>query len=180
MMNQNIKTLTEEYSFDTVVVRQPCLQLSEVFPGKNMRDISIGLGWMAIVLVRTRFKVTTVDIDRDAWQYASELAHADGGNLFNRIPIEYADATQFSHPDFQFDTVLPFDSMHHLADCHRVLKEICPLCKPGSRVAISGLIEKELAAVRTGGKNGKNHYENTCWVDLVGDVRRQNINSSQR
>jgi hypothetical protein len=48
-------------------------------------------------------------------------------------------------------------------------------------IAIADLTEKGLAPVRAiMERDGKEHFENSCRVDVVGDLMRQNLNSLQR
>lgn len=181
MISENMKILKEEYGFDTVAVREECLQLAEPLPDKNVLDIGTGSGWMAIVLAKAGLRVTTVDIDREALQRAKERASTEGDSVFKRIRFEDADATRLPYKDRQFDAVFSFDSMHHMSDCQAVIQEMQRICKPGGVIAIADLNEKGLAAVRAVVESGgENHYENPCRVDEVGQLLKTVLESHRR
>ena len=162
-------------------MREQCLRLAEPLPGKNVLDIGTGSGWMAIVLAKAGFRVTSVDIDRSTLERAKERARNEGQEVLRRIRFEFADATDLPYKDNQFDAVFSFDSMHHMPDCGAVITEMKRVCKPGGLIAIADLNENGLSAVReVVESSGEDHYENPCRVDIVGNLLYHKVSSQQR
>lgn len=177
MISDHMKILKDEYGFDTVKVREECLQLAGKIKGKNILDIATGSGWMAIVLAKAGYNVTTIDIDDDAIERAKKRAEDEGISIPDNLTFQIADAQNLPFPDNSFDAVFSFDSMHHMPDCNKVIKELSRVCAPGGFIMISDLNQKGLDAVRSVVKrDGENHYENECVVDFVGEILKNKFN----
>lgn len=171
MISDHMKILKEEYGFDTVALRDECVQLAGDIKGKDVLDVATGSGWMAIVLAKAGYDVTSIDIDEEAIERAKERTIDEGLIIDENISFQIADAQNMPFSDNTFDAVFSFDSMHHMPDCNKVIKEISRVCKPGGVIIISDLNEKGLDAVRSVVKrDGEDHYENDCIVDFIGKL----------
>ena len=91
-IGDNTRILKGEYGIDTVAAREECLRLVQPLPRDRVLDVGTGSGWMAIVLARNGYDVTSVDLDEDAIGSARERAEAEGAvNLLHEVPQELGD-----------------------------------------------------------------------------------------
>ena len=128
------------------------LQLS---PAAHVLEIGCGAGGPALFLARTTgARVTGVDIN--AHGIAAGLAMAREQQLADRVNFEQVDASgTLPFADAQFDALLCIDSINHLADRLRVLREWRRVVKPGGRLlftdptTITGVLSSEEIAVRS-------------------------------
>jgi methylase of polypeptide subunit release factors len=91
-MGDNTRILKDKYGFDTGAAREECLRLVQPLPEDRVLDVGTGSGWMAIVLARNGYDVTSVDLDEDAIGSARERAVAEGTvNLLHEVPQELGD-----------------------------------------------------------------------------------------
>lgn len=180
MISEQMKILKQEYGFDTVEVRKECLRLAGKIKGNNILDIATGSGWMAIVLGKSGYKVTSIDINKEAIKRAKERAVDEGLIIDENISFKIADAQNLPFNNNTFDAVFSFDSMHHMPECDKVIKELSRVCKPGGVIIISDLNEKGLDAVRSVVKRGgEDHYENECIVDFIGGLLKKYFSDMQ-
>lgn len=177
MISDHMKILKDEYLFDTVEVRKEFLKLAGKINGKKILDVATGSGWMAIVLAKAGYNVTTIDIDDDAIDRAKKRAVDEGISSPDKVTFQIADAQNLPFPDNSFDAVFSFDSMHHMPNCSKVIKEFSRVCKSSGVLMIADLNEKGLEAVRSVVKrDGEDHYENECVVDFVGELLKNKFN----
>jgi hypothetical protein len=161
--------LQEEFGFDTVDARERCLRRAGLEAGELVLDVGTGSGWMAIVLARAGMRVISIDVDASALERARDRARAEGSAVFDRILFLRADAGNLPFGNATVAHVFSFDAMHHLPDCTMALRETRRVCRPGGKVVVADLNERGLAAVRAVvGRDGEQHYENACRLDLIG------------
>lgn len=98
--------------------------------GGSVLDAACGVGWGTAVLARTASAATGVDI--------SPAAIADAQR-------EHADVAQFQEGDLQdlpfaedeFDHVVCFEALAHVAEPAQVVDELCRVLRPGGMLLIS-------------------------------------------
>lgn len=106
-----------------------------VRPGDTVLDVACGLGYGAHVIAQNSraARVTGIDID------AGSIAHATA--LFGddpRVEFRAGDAMDLSHiPDASVDLVVSFETLEHVPDPQRALREFERVLTPGGRLIAS-------------------------------------------
>lgn len=108
-------------------------------PGQRLLDVGCGLGTPALRLARN-YPVRITGISNSPRQvgFASERAR-DATGLAGDVSFEVTDAMNLPYPDESFDGVMSFESMHHMPDKTRVLKEIARVLRPGGRLSLADI-----------------------------------------
>lgn len=96
------------------------------FDHRNMRllDFACGSGWTSEFLNKLGFDVFGFDIDKNAIETASARDKFDKRINKNRCHYKVMDGHRLKYPDNYFGNVFCFDSLHHMSDYDKVLKEI--------------------------------------------------------
>ena len=143
---------------------------------KALLDVGCGAGYGSFYLSEIASRVTAVDSDFEAIQYAK--AH------FGRENVKYLAAEAEALPFFDcvFDIVCSFEAIEHTRDSKRFLAEAGRLLKP------DGLFFVSTPSARHSGNHSKNHHHHQEWsspdfkalleqyftrVDLHWQVRKQ-------
>ncbi|AKG42304.1 type 11 methyltransferase [Streptomyces xiamenensis] len=110
-------------------------------PGDEVLDLGCGTGGPGVRLARaTGARVTGVSISAGDVALAGARAEAEG--VAGQVRFELADAMELPYRDASFDAVLAFESIVHLPDRGRALREIARVLRPGGRLVLTDLVER--------------------------------------
>ena len=152
------ETYGEDLGQSSWVTAQEWLHVADqlqIGAGTEVLEVGSGSGGPAIYLaVQRACRVTGVDINEHGVRNARSLAAAR--RLEDRVHFEAVDANQpLPFADDCFDAVVSNDSMCHIENRGRLLREWRRVVRPGGRVlftdpmVVTGLISNEEVAVRS-------------------------------
>ncbi|MFF8960616.1 SAM-dependent methyltransferase [Streptomyces sp. NPDC014894] len=130
-------------TFEEASARLTDLMIEKVVlsPGGHLLDVGCGIGGPAVRLARaTGAEVTGITVSREQITLATRLAEHSG--LGGRVRFGYADAMALPHPDASFDAAWLLESVIHMPDRARALREIARVVRPGGRVVLTDLCER--------------------------------------
>ncbi|GAA3122052.1 methyltransferase domain-containing protein [Streptosporangium carneum] len=109
--------------------------------GDRVLDLGCGIGAPAFRLAQvTGAEVLGVSIDRGQIDEANRRARALG--VEKRVSFELADALELPYADDSFDAAWAIESLIHM-DRPPALRELGRVVRPGGRIVISDLLERE-------------------------------------
>ncbi|WP_316528314.1 SAM-dependent methyltransferase [Kitasatospora brasiliensis] len=109
--------------------------------GARLLDVGCGVGAPAVRIARrTGAEVTGIAVSREQIARADELAHTAG--LRGQVSFRQADAMDLPYADASFDAVLAIESMPHMPDRGRVLREMRRVLRPGGRVVLTDFFRR--------------------------------------
>jgi 2-polyprenyl-3-methyl-5-hydroxy-6-metoxy-1,4-benzoquinol methylase len=100
--------------------------------GKHVLDVACGVGYGSRHLADVAASVTGVDLDPDAVAYARRR-YSDVGN----IRFLQGDALNLPFSDRSFEVICSFETIEHVPDAQRFLKEVKRLLVPGGIFIVS-------------------------------------------
>lgn len=104
-------------------------------PGRHLLDVGAGTGTPALRMARRcGVEVTGISLSAKDMARATVLARREG--LADRVRFEQADALALPYEDGSFDTACAVESMSHIADRLRALREIQRVMRPGGRLVV--------------------------------------------
>ncbi|MFC7385365.1 SAM-dependent methyltransferase [Sphaerisporangium rhizosphaerae] len=104
-------------------------------PGERILDLGCGRGRPAVRLARAAdVEIIGISVSRRDIQVSTELARAEG--LQHRVSFTHADAMDLPFPPASFDAVWALESLLHMPDRLRVLKNIATVLRPGGRLVL--------------------------------------------
>ncbi|MFE4973675.1 methyltransferase domain-containing protein [Kitasatospora sp. NPDC056651] len=104
--------------------------------GSRLLDVGCGVGAPAVRIARlTGAEVTGIAVSREQVARADALAHTTG--LRGQVSFRQADAMDLPFDDASFDAVLAIESMPHMPDRGRVLREMRRVLRPGGRTVLT-------------------------------------------
>jgi 2-polyprenyl-3-methyl-5-hydroxy-6-metoxy-1,4-benzoquinol methylase len=139
----NFRMSELRYLLDTAVPR----------PGMRVLDLGCGAGWLSLELARRGAHVVALDISPTNLALGRYMAETNARNspylyknfvgvpydpsLFGSIEYRFADLNNTKLPKGEFDAVVVWDSLHHIANLEGLLEEVRGALKPdGSFVGI--------------------------------------------
>ncbi|MFC1491267.1 class I SAM-dependent methyltransferase [Nitrospinota bacterium] len=105
-------------------------QMLDLKPGEKLLEVGVGTG-LSLPLYSKYAQITGIDISPKMLEQAAEKVAKD--HLFN-IELEVMDAQTMTFPDNSFDCVTACYVVSAAPDPHKVVSEICRVCKPGGRI----------------------------------------------
>ncbi|MFE0130490.1 SAM-dependent methyltransferase [Streptomyces sp. NPDC059037] len=109
--------------------------------GGRVLDVGCGTGRPALQLARsTGAEVVGVTISREQVRLANLAAEAE--RLGGQVKFEHGDAADLRFAPESFDAVWLFESLLHMPDPRRVLKQLATILRPGGRLVIANLVQR--------------------------------------
>jgi 2-polyprenyl-3-methyl-5-hydroxy-6-metoxy-1,4-benzoquinol methylase len=116
-------------------------------PGMRVLDLGCGAGWLSLELARRGAHVTGVDISPTNLAIARHMAETNARNFpylyqrfaglpckleeFGSVEYTYGDLNTLDLPTNEYDAVVVWDSLHHVANIERLLNQVRGALKPG-------------------------------------------------
>jgi SAM-dependent methyltransferase len=116
-------------------------------PGVRVLDLGCGAGWLSLEMARLGADVLALDISPSNLALARYMAETNARNSpylydkfawlpcdptrFGSVKYEYADLNNAQFAAGEFDTVVVWDSLHHIANLEGLLEEVRSALKPG-------------------------------------------------
>lgn len=118
------------------------IERTPVAPGYRVLDVGCGTGKPAVELVRTT-GCRAVGITVSRWQVDEARRYVAERGFADRVEIELADAMELPYEDASFDAVWALESMVHMPDRLRALREMARVARPGAPVVISDIVNEK-------------------------------------
>ncbi|MGW6456854.1 SAM-dependent methyltransferase [Streptomyces sp. NPDC055078] len=111
--------------------------------GDQLLDVGCGTGAPSRRMVRDIGAcVTGVSISARQVETATAASRREG--LGSRADYHLADAASLPFPDESFDAAIAIESIFHMTDKPKALKEILRVLRPGARLAIADVADREM------------------------------------
>ena len=124
-------------------------------PEKKVLEIASGSGGPAVFMAKeTGCHITGIDVNENGIENSKKLARENGLNEKMKFFLGDASAP-LPFPDESFDVVISIDSMNHLKDRSKVLKELRRVLKKDGKllftdaVVVTGILTNEEIAIRS-------------------------------
>ena len=103
----------------------------DIVNGKDVLDLACGEGYGSFLISKIARSVTGVDISDEAVRHASETYKS------SNLKFSRGSASALELPDASFDVVVSFETIEHLAEQEKMIKEIRRLLRPDGFLVIS-------------------------------------------
>ncbi|MFF1509624.1 SAM-dependent methyltransferase [Streptomyces sp. NPDC058326] len=135
-----------------------------VGPGSRVLDLGCGTGRPALRIAdRTGADVTGISISHKQVERATVLA-ADR-DLTDRVRFERADAMDLPFAAGSFDAVIALESIIHMPDRARVLRQVARVLRPGGRLVLTDFFER--APIPDAGRPAVERYLREFMMTMV-------------
>lgn len=131
-------------------------------PGESILDVGCGTGYFTRSLARAAARVTGIDADAAAIEYARRYAAADEHYLIG-------DARALPFPDRHFDYAVAMTSLCFIAEEAQALSEMARVARRG--IALGLLNRRSLLYRQKGRRGGRGAYRGARW-HTPGEARR--------
>ncbi len=139
LQNEGKKTYAQwqyEKGADTIKFYNEVVSPADMFEGKTVLDIGCGAAGKSLYYASLGAeKVYGIDIVEAYAAQSAALAEEKG--LADRFEFRLCDAGDTGFPDDFFDTIIMNDSMEHVAEPERVLRECWRVLKKGGRLFVN-------------------------------------------
>ena len=105
--------------------------------GEKVLDIGCSQGIITLLLGREGFKVTGIDYENNAVDYARKALEKEELLVRQRICFELVDATAMPYAANSFDTVIMGEILEHVTHPEKILTEAWRVLKEGGRAIIT-------------------------------------------
>ncbi|HEX9989287.1 MAG TPA: methyltransferase domain-containing protein [Chloroflexia bacterium] len=116
-------------------------------PGMRVLDLGCGAGWLSLEMARRGAHVTGMDISPTNLALGRYMAETNARNFpylyqrfaglscrleeFGSVEYAYADLNRITLPTSEYDAVVVWDSLHHVANLEGLLEQVRAALKPG-------------------------------------------------
>lgn len=116
---------------------------------KKVLDVASGEGYGAALMAKSAGQVTGVDIDPEA------IAHANRKYANDQLRFETGDIYSLPLNNDEFDVITSFETIEHVGDHQKAMKELKRVLRPGGMLIISTPDHK---STHHHASNGQNPY----------------------
>ncbi|ANW22483.1 methyltransferase domain-containing protein (plasmid) [Streptomyces clavuligerus] len=111
-------------------------------PGRHLLDVGCGIGVPALRIAGAHgVRVTGVTVSTQ--QVAEATRRADRSGVRDQVSFRFADAMSLPFADGSFDDACAIEVLAHLADPAAALAEIRRVVRPGGRLVVSDLCQRQ-------------------------------------
>jgi len=136
---ERIRFLFKRHGYDMDQARQKVLERTGLINGPIL-DVGTGPGRMAYTLAQYGYKVTTIDISKEAQEVAK--IYAERYKVLSKIKFIPMDAKKLRFMNESFSTTISANLLHDVKNPHKVMQEMIRVTKPHGKVIVSDLNKK--------------------------------------
>jgi len=141
---ERIRFLFKRYGYDMEAARQTVFKRAGRI-NEPILDVGTGPGRMAYTLACNGYRLTSIDISRQAQEVAK--IYARRCNVLGKIKFLNMDAQNMKFKNGGFATTISANLLHDVKHPKRVMQEMIRLTRPGGRIVISDLNKQGRALV---------------------------------
>lgn len=105
--------------------------------GPKILDIGCSQGIVSILLGRTGFEVTGMDVESDAIQYAAKELQQEEDEVAEKVELIHANALTYDFGTNQYNTVIAAELIEHLVQPHLLYERMYEVLIPNGRIIIT-------------------------------------------
>lgn len=111
--------------------------ICEQAAGKKILDIGCSQGIVSILLGRTGFEVTGIDVESVAIEYAVKELQKEEDEVSEKVKLIHANALTYDFGAEQYNTVIATEIIEHLTQPHLLYEKIFEILIPNGKVIIT-------------------------------------------